>query len=232
MHHDAVTRSWTPRSGVAAAEQQLGTQALVGWCCDLLTGRLAPEDPDGPPLTLIAGAPGRYDRDRWLRPDQRYWPRVWAVRALRYVWAPAAEPAVLGALVDESWRVREHACAVVRLRELGVAGDRVAALTADPVLRVRAAACAALGVVGEAEHAVALHDGADDGESPWPTLPRRALHRPPPASRPGGPNTGWLSRRPARAPPPTGWAARAAPPSTRWWRPVPGGRRRARCPDR
>jgi len=166
MNHGAMSGpdpSWTPRSGVADATAAIGEPAVVAWCCDLLTGRAAPEDPAGPPLEWIGGRPGTFPLERWLRPDQRYWPRVWAARALRYAWRPEAEPAVVAALADEAWRVREHACAVVQLRELS-AGDEILGLTADPVARVRVAACEALAQVGEAEHADALRGAADDDE--------------------------------------------------------------------
>ncbi len=158
----AANPAWTPAAGVAAAEVALGRASVVAWCCNLLSGRLAPDDPDGPPLEWIGGAPGTFPLERWQRPDQAYWPRVWAIRALRYVWDPSAESAVRAALVDESWRVREHACAVVALREVPDAAEQVAVLTTDPVSRVRQVACKALATVGEAEHADALRAATDD----------------------------------------------------------------------
>ena len=158
----AAGPTWTPAAGVATAEAALGPASVVAWCCALLTGRLAPDDPDGPPLEWIGGAPGTFPLERWRRPDQAYWPRVWAIRALRYVWDSSAEAAVRAALVDESWRVREHACAVVALREVPDAAQQVAALTVDPVPRVRRVACKALAAVGEAEQAYALRAAMDD----------------------------------------------------------------------
>ena len=167
--------TWTPAAGVAAAEAALGPAAVVAWCCDLLTGRLAPDDPDGPPLEWIGGAPGTFPLERWQRLDQTYWPRVWAIRALRYIWDPSAESAARRALDDESWRVREHACAVVALREVPDAAEQVAVLTADPVSRVRRAACKVLAVVGEAEHADALRAALDDGDPAVRSAADRAL---------------------------------------------------------
>jgi len=167
----AADPSWTPARGAAQAEAALGRLAVVAWCCDLLTGRLAPDDPDGPPLEWIGGAPGTFPLERWQRPDQAYWPRVWAIRAFRYIWDPSAEPAVRRALGDESWRVREHACTVVALREVPDVADQLAELTSDEVPRVRRAACTSLAAVGEAEHADALRAAMEDAD---PTVRGRA----------------------------------------------------------
>ena len=177
----AANPAWTPAAGVAAAEVALGRASVIAWCCNLLSGRLAPDDPDGPPLEWIGGAPGAFPLERWQRPDQAYWPRVWAIRALRYVWDPSAEPAVRHALRDEAWRVREHACTVVALREVPDAADQVAELTTDEVPRVRRAACTSLAAVGEAEHADALRTATDDADPAVRDAAARALD--------------WLARR-------------------------------------
>lgn len=50
------------------------------------------------------------------------------------------QDAVLAALGDDAWRVREMAAKVIAKRRLGEALPAVAALRADPVPRVRAAA--------------------------------------------------------------------------------------------
>ena len=72
---------------------------------------------------------------RWLAsgkpPGNSYWARVWAARALRYVWAESAAPAVVAALGDEHWRVREMAAKVVGDRELGEAAERLVGLLDD-----------------------------------------------------------------------------------------------------
>ena len=96
------------------------------------------------------------------REKSQYWPRVWAARALLYAWTPQAAPAVVTALGDESWRVREMALKVVRLREIGEAADVAADLAGDEVERVRKAAVRALAVIGEAEHAEAVRDLVGD----------------------------------------------------------------------
>jgi HEAT repeat protein len=104
-----------------------------------------------------------------------YWVRVWAARAFLYAWRPFAAPAVVGALADPAWRVREMALKVIRLRELGEAADLVIPLTEDEVARVRAAAVRALALVGEAEHAPLIHTAADDPDSAVRSAAQAAL---------------------------------------------------------
>jgi HEAT repeat protein len=79
-----------------------------------------------------------------LAPRQEYWFRVWAARGLLYVSIPTAEPAVLAGLHDPAWRVREICAKVARRRALGRAEPILTHLLDDRVLRVRAAAEAAL----------------------------------------------------------------------------------------
>ena len=152
-----------PKELVTEACARYGTDAVARWCADLLLKRAALDDPD---LTLIGGrhAAAELARGGLARPGQEYWPRVWAARALRYAWTPAAAPAVVAALDDPAWRVREMAAKVVAQRELGEAGDALAPLVLDGIPRVRAAAVTALGAVGEAEHADAVHAARDDPE--------------------------------------------------------------------
>jgi HEAT repeat protein len=69
-----------------------------------------------------------------------YWPRVWAARGLLYVWDPAASSAIIGAVDDDSWRVREMALKVIARHAVGDGLEAVVRLHADPVARVRQAA--------------------------------------------------------------------------------------------
>jgi len=69
-----------------------------------------------------------------------YWLRVWAARGLLWAWDDAALPALLKALNDDAWRVREMAAKVVNRHRLGDALPVVVDLRQDPVRRVRAAA--------------------------------------------------------------------------------------------
>lgn len=156
----------SPRERVAAACDRWGAAAVVAGCTALL--RLAPGAvPTGADLEL-AMVLGRTMDPQWLAggkaPGHAYWARVWGARALLYVWDDAAAPAVLVALADEHWRVREMGAKVIARREVADAADRVLPLCADETPRVRAAAARALAVVGEAEHADAVRALADDGE--------------------------------------------------------------------
>jgi hypothetical protein len=76
-----------------------------------------------------------------------YWPELWGTRALLYVWHDSAAPAVVRALSNPAWRVREMAARVVAERDLPAASE-LAAMTADETPRVRIAAARALGAVG------------------------------------------------------------------------------------
>jgi HEAT repeat protein len=150
-----------PADWVAAACDDLGVDAVVGWCVGLLDGRAVV---DGPSLDLIGGpgaarlvaspqVPGSFD----------YWARVWAARALRYAWQDRADVhrAVVSALADPAWRVRETAAALVRVHELGAGAEALRGLLDDEVPRVRAAAARALAVVGEHDDLEALATVAD-----------------------------------------------------------------------
>jgi HEAT repeat protein len=83
---------------------------------------------------------------------------------LLYTWDDSAEPALISALADDEWRVREMAAKVVRRRELGASADQLTTLADDEVARVRVAVARALGRVGEGEHAEALLMLAEDPE--------------------------------------------------------------------
>jgi HEAT repeat protein len=119
-------------------------------------------------------------RSYWARPDLDYWPRVWAARALRYVWAALAEPAVIVGLEDPAWRVREHCCALARSQQIAAAANRLAALAdadVEDTPRVRVAAIKALAVVGEYEHSEALRLALHDPERPVRDAAEGALLR-------------------------------------------------------
>lgn len=164
-----IDDGWRPASGVMAAQDALGHDVLIDWCIALLRRDVEGADPRTPSLRWIGGRAAGSDAERryWARDDLTYWPRAWAARALRYVWDDSAARPVIDALADDAWRVREHCCTVVRLRELADAAEKVATLT-DPrreaTLRVRLAAVRALAVVGEFEHADALRQAIFDPE--------------------------------------------------------------------
>lgn len=155
-----------PVTLVHAACDRVGEDVVVGFCLGVLDGD---RDYFNGPVTL-------HDLGGGIIDHLYYWPRVWAVRALRYCWAEVATPYVVSALGDEAWRVREQAARVIGQRELGEAGDALAGLVSDETPRVRAAAARALAMVGEAEHADALRDAQDDPEPPVRDAAVVALH--------------------------------------------------------
>jgi hypothetical protein len=112
---------------------------VVAGCVDLLARR----DVDDELVLAIGGPAARSVLDG----GQQYWLRVWAVRALLYVWDDTARPSVRAALADESWRVREMAAKVAARRQLGEAVAGLAELGHDPVARVRAAAARAVAIL-------------------------------------------------------------------------------------
>lgn len=170
----------SPQVRVQALCAVRGEASVAAGCAEILrTGSWADRE-----LLIVLGgrvAVGEYARTEPAKSDLSYWAPTWAARGLLYAWTEAAGPVVVGALAHEAWRVREMAAKVVAVREVGSAGDAVAALVDDPVPRVRAAAARALGAVGEAEHvdaALALAHDSDvqvrvRGEQAMATLSAR-----------------------------------------------------------
>lgn len=155
-----------PRTLVHAACDRVGEDVVVAFCLGILNGDEA----------FFDGSVTLHDLGGGITDHLSCWPRVWAVRALRYCWSHAAASPVVAALGDEAWRVREQAARVIGQRELGGAGDALLPLVSDETPRVRVAAARALAVVGEAEHADALRDAQDDPESSVRDAAVVALH--------------------------------------------------------
>ena len=126
----------TPRQSIEIECARRGTAQVVAGCVALLQGQDVDDE-----FILALGGPGGY-RVLDDGPEQRnqYWRRVWGARGLLYAWTDEAEGAVVAALEDEHWRVREMAAKVAAKRRIGAALDPVAVLRTDPVPRVRAAA--------------------------------------------------------------------------------------------
>ncbi len=128
----------TPKQSVEQECERRGRPAVVKGCVALLHGK--PVDDE---LILALGGPPA----EWVRtgepsgPD--YWLRVWGARGLLYAWDDSARVAVLRALDDEAWRVRDMALKVVARQGIEEAVDRVARLQDDPFARVRASAARA-----------------------------------------------------------------------------------------
>jgi hypothetical protein len=125
----------TPQQSVQEECTRRGMAPVVAGCVDLLNGEPADDD-----LILALGGPPA----NWVRTGEPsgppHWLRVWASRGLLYAWDDTAGPAVLGALHDDAWRVREMALRVVARHGLQAAFGRVNELRTDPSARVRAAA--------------------------------------------------------------------------------------------
>jgi hypothetical protein len=113
-----------------------GTREVVAGCIKLLGRR----DVDDSLIIALGGPPARSVLDTGPAPVHLYWLRVWGARGLLYAWDDTARPAVVAALNDEHWRVREMAAKVVARHLLGEAMDPVAELRNDRVARVRQAA--------------------------------------------------------------------------------------------
>jgi hypothetical protein len=137
----------TPRQRIAAECGSGGRAALVTGCVALLSGR--PDDVDDRLITVLGGDAARHVLDGAEGGRSGYWPRVWAARGLLHAWderadqaaeAESATDAIIVALGDHAWRVREMAAKVVAAHRIGRALDAVAALRDDPVPRVRVAA--------------------------------------------------------------------------------------------
>jgi hypothetical protein len=126
-----------PRDRIARLCAQRGEPAVVKGCIALLAGRDA--EPD-----VVEALGGRHANRVIDHPPVEYWGRVWGARGFLYVWGDEAIPPLRAAVGDEHWRVREMVAKVVAKRRLDELAGDVAALRADPVPRVRAAAERAL----------------------------------------------------------------------------------------
>jgi hypothetical protein len=133
----------TPRERIDAACRRSGTDEVAAQCVDLLAGR----DVEDAFLLVLGGPHAANVLSGYDGGKQGYWPRVWAARGLLYAWDDTATTAVIAATGDPAWRVREMAAKVVARHCIGDALNAVAALRADPVERVRAAAERAVGIL-------------------------------------------------------------------------------------
>jgi hypothetical protein len=163
-----------PSELVAALSARWGNDRVARYCAGLLQG-------DDPLLCREAllfiggrgavGLTGLGDGREALR----YWPRVWAARALRYAWSPTAVPALVTALDDESWRVAEQSMKVMARYEVGEGVDAALRWVDHPLPRVRATTLRLLGAVGESEHIGYVLDARHDPASAVCRAAERAL---------------------------------------------------------
>jgi hypothetical protein len=108
----------------------------VAGCRSLLRGGEA----DKRLILALGGRPARWAAGFDEPPGPAYWLRVWAARALLWVWDDEAGPSILTALSDDAWRVREMATRVVIRHRVRGALPKVKQLRTDPNARVRKAA--------------------------------------------------------------------------------------------
>ncbi len=132
-----ATSGWelTPRQSVASECGRRGTDQVIDGCVALLRGR----DVDDDLILALAGPAGLVVIHDGPKQRNQYWRRVWGARGLLYAFDERATDAVIGALRDEHWRVREMAAKVITKHKLDAALGAVAGLRDDPVPRVRAA---------------------------------------------------------------------------------------------
>lgn len=126
-----------PRELVARACDRYGRVAVVEWCTRLLLNE--PSQPDDPDISWLGGHYG-WDAE---------WHRVWAARALSYVYTADAAAAVRAGLRDVSWRVQEMTCNLIGAQALTQFRSEVAGLTEHETERVHKAATRALSLLDE-----------------------------------------------------------------------------------
>ena len=131
----------TPRLSIEAECGRRGKPALAAGCVALLSR----EPVDEALIFALGGRAASSVLDGG--PVSEYWLRVWAARGLLWAWDPVALPAIIAALDDEHWRVREMAAKVVARHLLGEAFETVSKMGDDPVPRVVEAAARAVRVL-------------------------------------------------------------------------------------
>ncbi len=128
-----------PKQSILAEVRSTGVREVAGACVAILEGRT----PDGRFLYVLAGPASRPVLRGAAGGIHGYWPKVWALRGLRYAWDASAEGLVVEATADEAWRVREMAAKVIRVHLIDDGFDALGRLIEDPVPRVRVAATSA-----------------------------------------------------------------------------------------
>lgn len=130
----------TPRQSVELECARRGRGPVIAGCVALLRQ----QDVDDNLIMALGGPGARIVLDDGPRQRNQYWRRVWGARGLLHAFDESAAEAIIEALGDEHWRVREMAAKVVARHKIGGALSAVADLRDDPVPRVRSAAERAL----------------------------------------------------------------------------------------
>ena len=145
-----MTWGTTPRESIQAVCRARGVDGVISDCIRLIEGGEV-----DPGLIIALAGPGQ---ERFLDKSEkeRYWLRVWAVRGL--LWALSEErtderieAAVINALGDTHWRVREMAAKLAARHRLDSAQPALAGLLTDDNERVRAAAARAVRILQASE---------------------------------------------------------------------------------
>jgi hypothetical protein len=169
-----------PKDVILAACREHGEDTVIDWCVAFLTGEISGEAAYGVDLPKLVAITGSSNPGGWsapVDPVNYYWIRVWAARVFLYVWRDDVVDALLVAVTDPAWRVREHIARITAQRELGQLADALVPDLSHQLPRVRATAARAVGAAGESEHAEALKDLADDPESIVRSAAAKALTR-------------------------------------------------------
>jgi hypothetical protein len=137
----------TPRQSVELECARRGRGPVTAGCLALLWG----QDVDDNLIMALGGPGGRVVLDDGPKQRNQYWRRVWGARGLLYAFDESAAEAIIEALGDEHWRVREMAAKVIAKHKIGAALGAVAGLRDDPIPRVRSAAERAVVVLTAAQ---------------------------------------------------------------------------------
>jgi hypothetical protein len=133
----------TPRQSIELECARRGRDQVIDGCVALLRGR----DVDADLIMALGGPNGQNVIHDGPAQRNQYWGRVWGARGLLYAFDERAAGAIIGALGDDHWRVREMAAKVIARHKVGAALPAVAGLRDDGVPRVRAAGERALVVL-------------------------------------------------------------------------------------
>ena len=137
----------TPRQSVELECARRGRGPVIAGCVALLRR----QDVDDNLIMALGGLGARIVLDDGPRQRNQYWRRVWGARGLLHAFDEPATEAIIEALGDEHWRVREMAAKVVARHKVGAALSAVAELRDDPVPRVRSAAGRAVVILTAAQ---------------------------------------------------------------------------------
>lgn len=131
---------------ITQAVEILGFTTLVDWAMRLLSGEATPGAESDPDISLLGG----------MEAIEPYMARVWAGQTLLHAWHHKAEAAVVTALDDDAWQVREIATELVGHHELQHMNKLVELLTEDAYPHVRLAAARAIGATATPQDTLAI----------------------------------------------------------------------------